>query len=73
MIRRLLPFLLACLVAFPLVADGGSSPAADAGAERTADDPRLFAPGKLTVATGEPVFLYWFSGNRTVGASEIES
>jgi len=62
MIRKILLILLICLLALPLFAGGKSEePAAadTAGLEGTINDPGLFTPGKLTVATGEPAYPPW--------------
>jgi len=62
MIRKILFILLICLLALPLFAGGKSEePAAadTANLEGTINDPGLFTPGKLTVATGEPAYPPW--------------
>ena len=69
MTRRILLMLLAAsLFALPLFAGGtqeapASEPAASdakpASLENTPMDPRLYTPGKLTVATGEPAYPPW--------------
>ncbi|MDC7227554.1 MAG: transporter substrate-binding domain-containing protein [Spirochaetales bacterium] len=66
MTRRILLILLALgLFALPLFA-GGQQEAAEptvtedsASLEKTTMDPRLYTPGKLTVATGEPAYPPW--------------
>lgn len=66
--RILLIMLVLSLFALPVFAGGAQEePAAEpaAAAEKTASlekttmDPRLFTPGKLTVATGEPAYPPW--------------
>ncbi len=62
MIRKILLVLLICLLALPLFAGGKSEEPAAAetvGMEGTINDPGLFTPGKLTVATGEPAYPPW--------------
>ncbi len=55
--------LLISLLAIPAFAGGQQEAPADddntAAAEKTINDPRLFTPGKLTVATGEPAYPPW--------------
>lgn len=41
--------------------------------ERTPDDPRLFRPGQLTVATGEPVFPPWMMDDDPAGGVGFEN
>lgn len=60
--RILLILLMISLFALPVFAGGQQEAPADdnaAAAERTPNDPRLFTPGKLTVATGEPAYPPW--------------
>ena len=62
MIRKILLVLLICLLALPLFAGGKNEEtetAAPSGLEGTINDPGLFTPGKLTVATGEPAYPPW--------------
>lgn len=62
MIRKILLVLLICLLALPLFAGGKSEEPKEAeavGMEGTINDPGLFQPGKLTVATGEPAYPPW--------------
>jgi polar amino acid transport system substrate-binding protein len=64
MVRKILMvFLMLILVSFTVFAGGGSEEPMESeemmGEENTPNDPRLFEPGKLTVATGEPVFPPW--------------
>ena len=62
MIRRLFIVILIALIAAPMFAGGTveeKDTADNSALERTPDDPRLFQPGKLTVATGEPVYPPW--------------
>ena len=62
MIRKILLILLICLLTLPLFAGGKSEEsevAAPTGQEGTINDPGLFTPGKLTVATGEPAYPPW--------------
>ncbi len=74
MTKRLLLFLLIALVAMPLFATGTTEePSETEGAERTSDDPRLYEPGKLTVATGEPVFPPWMMDDDPAGGVGFEN
>ncbi len=41
--------------------------------EKTPDDPRLFAPGQLTVATSDPVFPPWMMDNDPSNGEGFES
>lgn len=63
MTRRILLILLVLsLFALPVFAGGQQEAPAigdTAAAEKTPMDPRLFTPGKLTVATGEPAYPPW--------------
>ncbi|HAK46444.1 MAG TPA: amino acid ABC transporter substrate-binding protein, partial [Spirochaeta sp.] len=69
MTRRILLIMLALsLFALPVFAGGAqeepaTEPAATAekpvSLEKTTMDPRLYTPGKLTVATGEPAYPPW--------------
>ena len=76
MIRRVLLVLLICLFALPAFATGSSEPSEEAGdtaLERTPDDPRLVEPGKLTVATGEPVYPPWMMNDDPAGGEGFEN
>lgn len=67
MTRRIFLILLSLsLFALPLFAGGAQEEAAEpavsdntASLEKTTMDPRLYTPGKLTVATGEPAYPPW--------------
>lgn len=51
-----------------------AAPSADTAAlERTVNDPRLFQPGKLTVATGEPVYPPWMMDDNPAGGEGFEN
>lgn len=74
MTKRLLLLLVIALIAMPLFATGTTEePPETAGAEGTPDDPRLFEPGKLTVATGEPVFPPWMMDDDPAGGVGFEN
>ena len=76
MIRRVLLVLLICLFALPVFATGPSEePAGEdtSALERTPNDPRLFQPGKLTVATGEPVYPPWMLDDNPAGGEGFEN
>lgn len=69
--------LLISLFALPVFAGGEKEKpeGKDGGAalERTKDDPRLFQPGKLTVATGEPVYPPWMMDDNPAGGEGFEN
>ena len=44
-----------------------------AAEENTPNDPRLFQPGKLTVATGEPVYPPWMMDDNPAGGEGFEN
>lgn len=64
------------IMALPVFA-GGQSDAADEMVDEslfgTPDDPRLFTPGKLTVATGEPVFPPWMLNDDPASGEGFEN
>ena len=65
---------LAGLLAVPLFAGGEKDDSTEpAGKEMTPDDPRLFQPGKLTVATGEPVYPPWMMDDDPAGGDGFEN
>ncbi len=76
--------LLVALLTFPLYAGGEREEAADDSeemmeaveeysADETPNDPRLYEPGKLTVATGEPVFPPWMLNDDPAGGEGFEN
>jgi len=77
--------LLIFALALPLFAGGGKeepAPAAEPmeesaademSMEGTPDDPRLFQPGKLTVATGEPVYPPWMLNDDPASGEGFEN
>lgn len=75
MIRRIVTVLLLVLIAFPVVATGVSEEpvAGDTAMERTPNDPRLYQPGKLTVATGDPVYPPWMLNDDPAGGEGFEN
>ncbi len=76
MIRRVLLVLLICLFALPAFAIGSIEESEEEGGtalERTPDDPRLVQPGKLTVATGEPVYPPWMMNDDPAGGEGFEN
>ncbi|HKJ85099.1 MAG TPA: transporter substrate-binding domain-containing protein [Spirochaetia bacterium] len=75
MMRRLVTVLLLVLIALPVFATGVSEEpvAGDTALERTPSDPRLYQPGKLTVATGEPVFPPWMMDDDPAGGVGFEN
>ncbi len=77
MIRRVLLVLLICTFALPAFAGGASEePQNDAdntAMEGTVNDPGLFQPGKLTVATGEPVYPPWMMNDDPASGEGFEN
>lgn len=76
MIRRMIIALIICLIALPAfaLAPAEESPGGDEmGMEGTPDDPRLYQPGKLTVATGEPVYPPWMMDDDPAGGGGFEN
>lgn len=81
--RTLLLLLVpAVLLVFPVFAGGGREEAEEPSAgtadyqasrEGTPDDPRLYEPGKLTVATGEPVYPPWMMDDDPAGGEGFEN
>lgn len=75
--------LLLLCVGFALLLAAGSpeqsdseseqNDASDAELERTPDDPRLHEPGKLTVATGDPVYPPWMLDDDPAGGEGFEN
>ncbi|TVQ36382.1 MAG: amino acid ABC transporter substrate-binding protein [Spirochaetaceae bacterium] len=67
--RRMIWVLAGVALALVLFVSAGAAqrPETDAvdhsALERTPDDPRLFQPGRLTVATGDPVYPPWMLHN----------
>ncbi|MFW5827736.1 MAG: substrate-binding periplasmic protein [Alkalispirochaeta sp.] len=82
MVRKmvLIVSVIAVAVAAPVFAGGQTeeaAPAADAAEsadlERTPEDPRLFQPGRLTVATGEPVYPPWMLNDDPASGEGFEN
>ncbi|MFW5718396.1 MAG: substrate-binding periplasmic protein [Spirochaetota bacterium] len=74
--KRIAVMLLLVLFALPAFATGVTEePVAEdtSALERTPDDPRLYEPGKLTVATGEPVFPPWMMDDDPAGGEGFEN
>jgi polar amino acid transport system substrate-binding protein len=74
----LIAAVLVAVLAAPVFATGTveepDGPAMDESALlRTPDDPRLYEPGKLTVATGEPVFPPWMLDDDPAGGEGFEN
>ncbi len=69
--------MLVALLAAPLFGTGTveETPATSSDSDlfRTPNDPRLFEPGKLTVATGEPVFPPWMLNDDPAGGEGFEN
>ncbi|MEX2443642.1 MAG: ABC transporter substrate-binding protein [Alkalispirochaeta sp.] len=82
MVRKLMlcVSIFAIAVATPAIAGGQGEEAvpADDGAdtaalERTTEDPRLYQPGQLTVATGEPVYPPWMLNDDPASGEGFEN
>ena len=76
MIRRLIIVLIISLIALPAFATPSSEPpgtSGDTALERTTNDPRLYQPGKLTVATGEPVYPPWMMNDDPASGEGFEN
>ena len=76
MIRRFWLIILVALIALPLFAGGETEDAStedNTALENTPDDPRLYQPGKLTVATGEPVYPPWMLDDDPAGGKGFEN
>lgn len=74
--KRFIILFVIVLVALPAFATGSAEeePMEDTTElERTPDDPRLYNPGKLTVATGEPVFPPWMLDDDPAGGAGFEN
>ncbi|MFP4375806.1 MAG: substrate-binding periplasmic protein [Spirochaetales bacterium] len=74
--KKCLILLSIVLIALPLFATGTTeqeSTEDTSALERTPDDPRLYNPGKLTVATGEPVFPPWMLDDDPAGGEGFEN
>lgn len=74
--RRILVVLLLVAMALPAVAvgqDEAPTGGTTMGAERTTDDPRLYQPGKLTVATGEPAYPPWMLNDDPASGEGFEN
>ncbi|MCF2971493.1 ABC transporter substrate-binding protein [Synechococcus sp. Nb3U1] len=66
MVRELVPVLAAVGLGLGLAVS-------TAAQERTPNDPRLFNPGQLTVATGDPVFPPWMLNDDPAGGEGFEN
>jgi polar amino acid transport system substrate-binding protein len=76
MLKRFVLILLITLVALPLFAAGSPDQSAVEGTDslqKTPNDPRLYEPGKLTVATGEPVYPPWMLDDDPAGGKGFEN
>jgi polar amino acid transport system substrate-binding protein len=76
MLRRLTLLLLIAFIALPVFAGGETEVTTDqstAALENTPNDPRLYEPGKLTVATGEPVYPPWMLDDDPAGGKGFEN
>ena len=75
--RRALLTLLILVIALPAAfATGAGEPGAredDTALYNTPNDPRLYEPGKLTVATGEPVYPPWMLDDNPAGGEGFEN
>jgi polar amino acid transport system substrate-binding protein len=76
MLRRFIIVLLVAFIALPLVSEPTPEPApgqSSTASEKTPDDSRLYEPGKLTVATGEPVYPPWMMDDDPAGGKGFEN
>ena len=76
MIRKLLLMVLVAGIACSAFASGATEASAGSdspGLEKTPSDPRLYEPGKLTVATGEPVYPPWMLDDDPAGGKGFEN
>ena len=76
MSKRILLVLLIALIALPVFAGGEPEAAGEPSStelENTPNDPRLYEPGKLTVATGEPVYPPWMMDDDPAGGKGFEN
>ncbi|MDC7124499.1 MAG: ABC transporter substrate-binding protein [Spirochaetales bacterium] len=77
MTRRLLLVLTAFILAVMPVFAGGQQEKTDSedntALQKTVNDPRLYTPGKLTVATGEPVYPPWMMDDNPSSGEGFES
>ncbi len=76
MFRRLILVMLIALIALPVFAGGkteGTTEQSAPALENTPNDPRLHEPGKLTVATGEPVYPPWMLDDDPAGGKGFEN
>ena len=72
----LMLLILVIILCSPLFAAGAreAAPTADkTHLMRTVNDPRLFTPGKLTVATDDPVYPPWMLNNNPAGGEGFEN
>ena len=76
MLKRIMLVLLIALIALPMFAGGETEAEGEPSAaalENTPSDPRLYEPGKLTVATGEPVYPPWMMDDDPAGGKGFEN
>ena len=76
MLKRIMLVLLIALIALPVFAGGETEAEGEPSAaalENTHSDPRLYEPGKLTVATGEPVYPPWMMDDDPAGGKGFEN
>lgn len=76
MVKRLMLVVLVALIALPVFAGGQTEETtgkSTAALEKTPNDPRLYQPGKLTVATGEPVYPPWMMDDNPAGGEGFEN
>ncbi|OQX29614.1 MAG: amino acid ABC transporter substrate-binding protein [Spirochaeta sp. LUC14_002_19_P3] len=73
MARKIAAIVMILLAAALFAAGGKDDSSASPGMEMTPSDPRLFQPGKLTVATGEPVYPPWMLDDNPAGGEGFEN
>lgn len=73
MFRRVLIALIVALIALPAFATAVVEEPGSSGTPGTITDPNLVEPGKLTVATGEPVYPPWMMDDDPYSGEGFES
>jgi len=76
MVKRLILAVLIVIIALPVFAGGQTEETtgeSTAALENTPNDTRLYEPGKLTVATGEPVYPPWMMDDNPAGGEGFEN
>ncbi len=66
-------FSLFSLLVFTSCSKDESSGSSSSSNKNTPNDPGLYQPGKLTVATGEPVYPPWMMDDNPAGGAGFEN